>query len=94
MEKERMMQLAYDREADVLYLSIGDPRPAISREIGDDVLLRVDPGTGEVVGLTVLNLSTRDAREILPAIQEAKQAWIEVSLEHGDPIPEPEPVHN
>lgn len=32
--------------------------------------------------------------EILPAIQEAKQAWIEVSLEHGDPIPEPEPVHN
>lgn len=44
--------------------------------------------------LTVLNLSTHDAREILPAIQEAKQAWIEVSLEHGDLIPEPEPIHN
>ena len=28
--------------------------------------------------------------EILPAIQEAKQLWLEVSLEHGDPIPEPE----
>jgi len=66
MEKERMMQLAYDREADVLYLSIGEPRPAISREIGDDVLLRVDPNTGEVVGLTVLNLSTRDTHEMLP----------------------------
>jgi uncharacterized protein YuzE len=66
MEKESMMQLAYDREADVLYLSIGDPRPAISREIGDDVLLRVDPNTGDVVGLTILNLSTRDTREILP----------------------------
>jgi uncharacterized protein YuzE len=61
-----MMQLAYDREADVFYLSIGEPRPAISRELGDDVLLRVDPNTGEVIGLTVLNLSTRDAREILP----------------------------
>jgi uncharacterized protein YuzE len=54
-------QLFYDRESDVLYLSIGDPRPAISREIGDDVLLRVDPDTAEVVGLTILNLSARFA---------------------------------
>ncbi|MHB8629683.1 MAG: DUF2283 domain-containing protein [Aggregatilineales bacterium] len=68
MDKERMMQLAYDREADVLYLSIGEPRPAISREIGDDVLLRVDPKTAEVVGLTILNLSTRNMTEMLPVI--------------------------
>ena len=60
------MQLAYDREADVLYLWIGQPRPAISREIGDDVLLRVDPQTSAVVGLTLLNLSTRDITEMLP----------------------------
>ncbi len=66
MDKEQMMQLAYDRDADVLYLSIGEPRPAISREIGDDVLLRIDPKTGAVVGLTVLNLSTRNITEMLP----------------------------
>ena len=66
MDKEHMMQLAYDREADVLYLSVGDPRPAVSREIGDDVLLRVDPDSGEVVGLTVLNLSTREDYGSLP----------------------------
>lgn len=30
--------------------------------------------------------------EILPAIEEAKRSWIEVSLKHGDPIPEPAPV--
>lgn len=66
MDKNNMMQLAYDQEADVLYLSVGEPRPAISREIGDDVLLRVDPHTGEVVGLTVLNLSTRTISEVLP----------------------------
>ena len=59
------MQLAYDRDADVLYLSVGEPRPAVSREIGDDLLLRVDAKTGEIVGLTVLNLSTRDS-ETLP----------------------------
>lgn len=66
METGTLMQLAYDREADVLYLSVGDPRPAISREIGDDVLLRVDVETGQVVGLTVLNLSTRNTLEQLP----------------------------
>lgn len=61
-----VMQLAYDREADVLYLSVGEPRRAISREIGDDVLLRIDPDTGAVVGLTILNLSTRNSLEDLP----------------------------
>lgn len=70
MEKSQVMQLYYDREADVLYLSIGEPRPAISREMGDDVLLRVDEQTEQVVGLTVLNLSARfsalDAPQSLP----------------------------
>ena len=66
MDKKHMMQLAYDHDADVLYLSIGEPRPAVSREVGDDVLLRIDPQTGEVVGLTVLNLSTRSISEMLP----------------------------
>jgi antitoxin HicB len=27
--------------------------------------------------------------EILPAIEEAKQLWLEVALERGRPIPEP-----
>ncbi len=61
-----LMQIAYDHEADMLYLSVGVPRRAISREIGDDVLLRVDPNTGDVVGLTILNLSTRDHLTNLP----------------------------
>lgn len=30
--------------------------------------------------------------EILPAIEDAKRLWLEVSLDHGDPIPEPIPV--
>lgn len=66
MGQSRIMQLAYDQAADVLYVSIGDPRPAISREVGDDVLLRLDPETAEVVGLTILNLSSRDDLSGLP----------------------------
>ncbi len=66
MEKRDMMQIAYDQETDVLYLSVGEPRPAISQELGDDVLLRVDPETGEIVGLTIMSLSTRSDLQSLP----------------------------
>ena len=27
--------------------------------------------------------------DVLPAIEDAKRLWLEVSLEHDDPIPEP-----
>lgn len=67
---DQVTQIFYDREADVLYLSIGAPRRAVSREIGDDVLLRVDPETDDVVGLTIMNLSSRfgeiDSPQSLP----------------------------
>lgn len=66
MDKSDLMQIAYDQEADVLYLSVGEPRRAITREAGDDVLLRVDPASGDIVGLTILNLSTRDNLANLP----------------------------
>jgi uncharacterized protein YuzE len=66
MEKNDVMQLSYDTDADILYLSIGNPRPAISREVGNDVILRLDPDTGAVIGLTILNLSTHDSFDNLP----------------------------
>ena len=63
---DKVTQLFYDTEGDVLYLSIGEPRPAISQEMGDDVLLRIDPESGEIVGLTILNLSVRFASAQFP----------------------------
>ncbi|MCK6577379.1 MAG: DUF2283 domain-containing protein [Anaerolineae bacterium] len=66
MTEKHIMQIAYDAIGDVLYLSVGEPRPAISREAGDDILVRIDPETQEVVGLTILNLSTRGSIDDLP----------------------------
>jgi uncharacterized protein YuzE len=66
VDKDNLIQLTYDRDADVLYVSLGTPRRAVSREIGDDLLLRIDPATDEIVGLTVLNLSTRGDSDPLP----------------------------
>jgi uncharacterized protein YuzE len=48
---ENLPELFYDADGDVLYLSIGKPQHAISQELGDDVLLRVDPETGEALAL-------------------------------------------
>ena len=49
-------------EADVLYLSLGQPRPAVGVDIGDGVVLRYDEATQEVVGLTVIGLRAKLAR--------------------------------
>ena len=49
----------YDEDADVLYLSVGEPRPAIGVDIGDGIVLRYDEAQNAVVGLTVIGLKDR-----------------------------------
>ena len=50
--------LDYDKEADVLYISFRKPQRATKTiEIEDDLLMRKDGR--EIVGLTILNASTR-----------------------------------
>jgi uncharacterized protein YuzE len=49
----------YDGEADVLYLSVGEPRPAIGVDVGDGVVLRYNEAANELVGLTVIGLRAR-----------------------------------
>lgn len=48
----------YDEEGDVLDISIGKPKKAVSEEIGNDVVLRKD-SAGKVVGFTILNFEKR-----------------------------------
>ncbi len=47
----------YDEEADVLYVSFGEPKPSETLDTGEDLLIRFDPVTGEITGFTVLNFS-------------------------------------
>ncbi len=46
-------------KAHVLYLSIGEPRPAGGMDIGEGVIVRYDEARKEVVGLTLMRLRTR-----------------------------------
>ena len=49
------LRMAYDKEGDVLDISLGTPVAAISREIEDDLFVRVNPETNEIIGLSILN---------------------------------------
>ena len=46
---------SYDKEGDVLDISLGKPRQAISREIEDDFFVRLDVNSDRIVGFSILN---------------------------------------
>lgn len=54
----------YDEEADVLYLSIGEPGPAVGADIGDGVIARYDEESNEVAGVTLVGLRAKLQREL------------------------------
>lgn len=59
MIKNELM-MGYDREADVLYLSCGEPQKGLTYlEVDNNLIVRLHPETGKVVGLTILNFSQR-----------------------------------
>lgn len=56
----------YDREADILYINSRSPySEQESEELGDDVVARLNPTTGEIENLEVLFFSTRLLRSDL-----------------------------
>lgn len=49
----------YDEDADVLYISIGEPRAAVTVDLGESMLARYDEKENEVVGITIMNVRRR-----------------------------------
>ena len=43
MKHKGKLDYSYDKEADVLYMSYGKPVPAMSIEMGNGALVRIDP---------------------------------------------------
>ena len=57
----KRIDLDYDGEADVLYLSFGEPREATdSLEVEDGIIYRINDG--EVVGITITDFKARALR--------------------------------
>ena len=59
LEKPGQISWDYDEDADVLYLSIGEPRPAVGVDIGEGVIVRDDEQNKDVAGLTLIGLRAR-----------------------------------
>lgn len=54
------LTLQYDREGDILYINKRPPyAEQESEELGDEVIARLNPETGEVENLEILFFSTR-----------------------------------
>ena len=63
---EAKLRFKYDREADILYIDKCSPyAEQESEELGDEVVARLNPDTGEVENLEVLFFSTRLLRSEL-----------------------------
>jgi len=74
------MIFKYDREADILYINKRAPYPEQeSEELGDDVIARFNPDTGDVENVEVLFFSTRLLRSDIfeiPFMMRPKEAKV------------------
>ena len=57
MESEGVT-LFYDPETDVLSITIGEPREAITEPMVDDIMYRVDPETLKILGFEIVQFQT------------------------------------
>ena len=54
-----MLSWEYDEDGDVLYISVGEPRSAVTVDLGESVLARYDENEQKLVGITILNVGKR-----------------------------------
>jgi uncharacterized protein YuzE len=53
------LSFRYDRESDILYLDQCSPYPEqVAEELGDEVIARLNPDTGDIENLEILFFST------------------------------------
>jgi len=72
------LKFEYDREGEILYINKCAPyAEQESEELGDDVVVRLNPQTGDIENVEVLFFSTRLLRKDLfelPVLAEFKSA--------------------
>ena len=59
LEEHGSFDWEYDAEADVLYLSHGEPREAIGVDAGDGLIFRYDEAAEMLAGLTITGVRAR-----------------------------------
>jgi uncharacterized protein YuzE len=54
-EKKNKIKWDYDAEADILYISFGNPTNAEGVDIGEGTIIRIQPDSKEIIGVTIIN---------------------------------------
>ncbi len=57
------VRVGYDREHDMLLITIGEPQEAITEEVSKGLYVRVDPDTDKIVGMTITSFEKGFLRE-------------------------------
>ncbi|MBF8264441.1 MAG: hypothetical protein HW384_305 [Dehalococcoidia bacterium] len=65
LEKKEEINWEYDKEADVLYISIGEPGKAVGLDVGEGVIVRYDEKKRDVVGLTIIGVKQRSLMALM-----------------------------
>jgi uncharacterized protein YuzE len=69
----------YDEVADILYLWVDEPRPAVTYETRDGHQVQLDPETREFVGVAVVDYKARwDGKDIAIEIPVVEQRVLEL----------------
>ena len=79
-EKKNKIKWDYDAEADILYISFGNPKNAEGVDIGEGTIIRIQPDTKEITGLTIINPLHRTLTSLMdkPHLHRKKKASSEV----------------
>ncbi len=64
-EKKNKIKWEYDAEADILYISFGNPRKAEGVDIGEGTIIRIHPDTKEIIGVTIINPLNRTLSSLM-----------------------------
>lgn len=72
LDKADRIDWEYDEEADVLYLSVNAPAPALGIDIGDGVILRYDEPNREITGVTILGMRARLLQRLATNTEKAE----------------------
>jgi len=64
-EKKNKIKWDYDAEADVLYISFGNPKNAEGVDIGEGTIIRIQQDTKEIIGVTILNPLNRTLSSLM-----------------------------
>ncbi len=54
---EKTIMFFYDKDNDIMDISFGKPKVAISEEADDDIVVRIDPKSREILGFTIINFA-------------------------------------